>query len=232
MGDVIAATGSQATAMDRMYRLTRHVYDASRKYYLLGRDDLVEGLDPPRGGTVLDIGCGTARNLVAIGRRHPEARLYGLDISEEMLKTARASVARAGFAGRIALAPGDAADFDPSAAFGVARFDRVVFSYTLSMIPPWQAALAHASGLLAPGGRLHAVDFGDGAGLPGPFVRLLRRWLAAFHVTPRDDLDAVLADLAARRGLSLEVRALRRGYARLAVLADDGGARTSARRPT
>ena len=28
-------------AMDRMYRWTRHVYDASRKYYLLGRDALI-----------------------------------------------------------------------------------------------------------------------------------------------------------------------------------------------
>ena len=33
--------GGQAAAMDRMYRLTRHVYDATRRYYLLGRDRML-----------------------------------------------------------------------------------------------------------------------------------------------------------------------------------------------
>jgi S-adenosylmethionine-diacylgycerolhomoserine-N-methlytransferase len=30
-----------AAAMDRMYRLTRHVYDFTRAYYLLGRDRML-----------------------------------------------------------------------------------------------------------------------------------------------------------------------------------------------
>ena len=39
-------------AMDRMYRWTRHVYDASRKYYLLGRDALIGELNVQPGETV------------------------------------------------------------------------------------------------------------------------------------------------------------------------------------
>jgi len=50
--------------MDRMYRHQRHIYDASRKFYLLGRDALITGLAPPKGGTILEIGCGTGRNLI------------------------------------------------------------------------------------------------------------------------------------------------------------------------
>ncbi len=35
--------GDAASDMDRIYRLQRHIYDASRKFYLLGRDDMLEG---------------------------------------------------------------------------------------------------------------------------------------------------------------------------------------------
>ena len=104
--------------MDGVYRYQRHIYDLTRKYYLLGRDGLIADLNPPAGGAVLEIGCGTGRNLIAVGKAWPKARLYGVDISEAMLDTARASVARAGMADRVTLAQGDACGFDPQALFG------------------------------------------------------------------------------------------------------------------
>ena len=85
------------------------------------------------------------------------------------------------------------------------------------MIPPWRAALAHALDVLAPGGSLHIVDFGDCAGLPGPFKAGLRRWLAAFDVTPRDDLSDALATLSAERGMTCKIESWFRGYAVLGV---------------
>ena len=44
-----------------------------------------------------------------------------------------------------------------------------MISYALSMIPPWREALAQALDVVAPGGSLQIVDFGDCAGLPRPF---------------------------------------------------------------
>src|SRR5689334_17038333 len=167
--------------MDRIYRHQRHIYDLTRKYYLLGRDELIAELAPPRGGTVLEIGCGTGRNLLAVRRRYPEARLYGLDISEAMLLTARAHAQGQD----IAYARADAADFDPQSLFGVVSFDRIFISYALSMIPSWQAVLTLAAGMLAPRGELHVVDFGQQERLPQAFRAALRAWLAKFHVTPR-----------------------------------------------
>ena len=67
-----------AAAMDRMYRHQRHVYDLTRKFYLFGRDRLIRQLAPPRGAHVCEIGCGTARNLIALARRYPAIRLYGM----------------------------------------------------------------------------------------------------------------------------------------------------------
>lgn len=205
-------------AMDRMYRRQRHVYDLTRKFYLLGRDELIAALQPPPGAAVLEIACGTGRNLVRAARAYPKARFFGLDVSEAMLATARAHVAAAGLSGRIALARGDATAFDPQALFGVAAFDRVFVSYALSMIPPWERAAAEAAAWLAPGGALHVVDFGDQGGLPGAFRAVLRAWLARFSVTPRLTLEAELGRLAAARGLKLEFRPLYRRYAFLAAL--------------
>ncbi len=206
-----------AALMDRMYRNQRHIYDLSRKYYLIGRDEAIARLAPRSGDSVLEIGCGTGRNLIRAAGAYPDARFFGLDISREMLDTAETAIRRAGLADRIAVAQGDATAFDPAARFGRADFERVMISYALSMIPPWREALAHALDVVAPGGSLHIVDFGDCAGLPGPFKAGLRRWLAAFDVTPRDDLGTTLAALAAARGLVSSAQGWRRGYATLAV---------------
>ncbi|MDR3497206.1 MAG: class I SAM-dependent methyltransferase [Ancalomicrobiaceae bacterium] len=208
----------QAAAMDRMYRYTRHIYDLTRKPYLLGRDRLIERLDLDAGGRVLEMGCGTGRNLIALARRYPRAELYGFDISEEMLKTARASVDRAGLSERIRLAQGDATDFDPAAAFGIARFDRVYYSYALSMIPPWRAALRHGLALTAPDGRYGVVDFGFCDGLGGLVRSSLHGWLRLFHVQPRAELEAELAAIAVEQQRRLTFERPYRGYAQLAIV--------------
>ena len=206
-----------AQLMDRMYRRQRHIYDLSRKFYLLGRDEAIAGLGARPGDRVLEIGCGTGRNLVKLARAYPGAHLFGLDVSREMLASAAAAVTRAGFSARVALGRGDATSFDPETLFGCAEFERVMISYTLSMIPPWRDALERALDVLSPGGSLHLVDFGDCAGLPGPFRTGLRRWLAAFDVTPRDGLGAALQTLTAERGLTCAIDNRFRGYAVLAV---------------
>src|SRR5690348_7833173 len=152
-------TAEATLRMDRMYRYQRHIYDLSRKFYLLGRDRLVRELAPGPGARICEVGCGTGRNLVALARRYPDAEVFGIDASDQMLKTARAAVARAGLAGRIRMARCLADELDPAATFGLgAPFDAIVFSYTLSMIPNWGRALERAVEVLRPAGVLAVVD--------------------------------------------------------------------------
>ncbi len=202
--------------MERMYRWQRDIYDLSRKYYLWGRDRLVADLALAPGESLLEVGCGTARNLVAIAERYPRTRLFGFDASRSMLEVGRAKVTAAGLDGRIALAHGLAGSGEERRLFGQEEgFDRIVFSYSLSMFDDPAAAIASAHRALAAGGRLHVVDFGLMQGLPAPLRALLRHWLASFHVHPSDAPRAALATLAETEGGRLAVRDLAGGYARL-----------------
>lgn len=205
--------------MDGIYAAQRHIYDLTRKYYLLGRDRMIRDLAVPPGGAVLEIGCGTGRNLALIARHHRAAHLYGLDISGEMLKSAAVQMERAGASERTVLARGDACAFDSTALFGRPGFQRIVLSYTLSMIPDWRGAIDAALDALAPGGELHIVDFGQQSRLPRWFARGLRTWLMRFHVTPRADLFSYAASAAAARGISCTTRSLYRDYAWSVTLA-------------
>jgi S-adenosylmethionine-diacylgycerolhomoserine-N-methlytransferase len=217
----IGEEGSQASdamrRMNRMYRWQRHIYDATRRHYLLARDRMIANLRPAAGAIVLEIGCGTGRNLVHAARRYPHARFFGIDVSTEMLASAKASIARAGLTDRIGLAQGDAASTNPQILFAVPAFDEVMISYSLSMIPEWRPVLCEAVRLLKPGGRLHIVDFGDLERLPAIRAALVR-WLTLFGVTPRVDLERELAALALASAADLTFERPFRGYAQYAVL--------------
>ncbi len=204
--------------MDRVYRHQRHFYDATRKYYLLGRDPMIAGLTPPANGSILEIGCGTGRNLVMAGEAYPTTKLFGVDISNEMLSTARKKVMAAGLGERTQLAYADAAKFDPSSLFGLAQFDRIFISYAVSMIPQWENVMREAVNHLAVGGELHIVDFGDLKDLPGAARAALYKWLEWYHVTPRNDLFEIAETIATGAGAHAEAQRLYRGFAWISII--------------
>ncbi|WP_029618819.1 class I SAM-dependent methyltransferase [Pseudorhizobium marinum] len=207
--------GEHAERMDRMYRYQRHIYDLTRKYYLLGRDRAILDLQVPRDGRLLEIGCGTGRNLLKAHRLYPTARLYGLDISAEMLNSARRHFERE--VTSPVLVRADATNFD-AAEFGTDRFERVMISYALSMIPDWEAAIDAALAVVAPGGSLHIVDFGQQERLPRWFRNLLVGWLARFHVTPRARLQTALEERLEQANADMIFEEIGGGYAWHAIV--------------
>ncbi|MGD0190904.1 MAG: class I SAM-dependent methyltransferase [Rhizomicrobium sp.] len=202
-------TRDHSALMDQVYRRQRHIYDLTRKYYLFGRDRVIRNLGLRDGESLVEIGCGTARNLIAIGRRYPGARLFGLDASHEMLRTAQENVEkesnrRQGNAKiKLTQAYAEALNlqtFGPDSG----PFDRALFSYSLSMIPDWEGALAAAAGALCPEGVIDIVDFGDLKGL-GALSPLIRAWLGLFHVQPRAALLEYAQGVAGLSGAQLWV---------------------------
>lgn len=210
---------SHAELMDSVYRRQRYIYDFTRKYYLFGRDRLIRELNPAPGARIVEVGCGTARNLIKMAKRYPGRQFFGLDASEAMLETAAKAVAKAGLTGQIALSHGYAEALSPELFGQSAPFDEIVFSYSLSMIPDWKQSLKAAAAALSPDGRIHIVDFGDLQGLAGPARKALLGWLALFHVEPRAELLNALENVS-REGAYLRVLSGR--YAFLLSCRGDG----------
>lgn len=184
--------------MNRVYRWQRHVYDATRRWYLLGRDRMITELKPAAGANVLEIGCSTGRNIVPAACRYPCVQFFGIDVSKEMLTSARAAISRAGL-------------------------HDVMISYALAMIPDWRQVLETAATKLCPRGRLHVVDFANFDRLPGIASVQLSRWLSLFEVSPRDEPERKHTAIAASSAADLTFDCPFRGYAHSAVLTPGAG---------
>ncbi|HYK92985.1 MAG TPA: class I SAM-dependent methyltransferase [Thermoplasmata archaeon] len=141
------------------------------------------------GTAVLEVGCGTGRNLpYLLARVGPTGRVYGVDATEEMLTVARRWCA-ARSASNVTLSLGDALEY---------RFreplDALLFSLSYSVIPSHRAVLDHVWRGLKPGGRLVVLDANLGTGARSPLLRpyaeLARRYgvLGDPDRSPWDDL--------------------------------------------
>ncbi len=159
-------------AVERYYRVQSSLYDLTRWTFLFGRTRLlrcVAALGTP--GRILEVGCGTGRNLVELARLFPTARITGLDLSQAMLARARRKTA--GLGQRVELVHGR---YDKP-LHESPSFDLVLFSYSLTMFNPgFEIAIDSARRDLVPGGRVAAVDFHDS---PWPWFTT---WMQLNHV--------------------------------------------------
>jgi S-adenosylmethionine-diacylgycerolhomoserine-N-methlytransferase len=204
--------------MDRMYRYQRYFYDATRKFYLFGRDRLIAQMDVQPGETVLEVGCGTGRNLVILAKKFGRTKFFGLDASSEMLKTAQAKV-DANKVSNVDLRVALADDFTANGTFGLAEpFDSIYFSYSITMIPTWRESIANALANLKPGHKVYIVDFYDQKGLPHWFQKVLKVWLKQFHVQFWNDLMPHLESLEKEGQIKLDISEVYRRYSFIAEL--------------
>lgn len=166
-----ARTERQPGALERYYQFHSRIYDATRWSFLFGRTAIFDRL--PRDShpaSVLEVGCGTGKNLVTLAARFPGAQITGVDLSDVMLGIARTKTA--GFGGRVQL---QHRAYDAPLQAGA--HDLVVFSYALTMFNPgWETAISAAHADLKSGGRIAVVDFHDSA------FPAFKRWMGVNHV--------------------------------------------------
>jgi phosphatidylethanolamine/phosphatidyl-N-methylethanolamine N-methyltransferase len=99
------------------------------------------------GGRVLDVGVGTGISLPQYG---PHLRIFGTDISEGMLRKAKARVAELGLRNVEGLAVMDAEKLE----FPDDSFDVVMAQYVVTAVPNPEVALNEFARVLRPGGEL------------------------------------------------------------------------------
>lgn len=139
------------------YNRISRVYDllADRSEAPVRRAGL-ELLKPRPGERILEIGFGTGHTVVRLAKAvGPEGRVYGIDLSDQMLKLARANAAQAGVADRVRLRCGDATRLP----YAEASLDAVFMSFTLELFdtPEIPNVLSECLRVLRPGGRLLVV---------------------------------------------------------------------------
>jgi ubiquinone/menaquinone biosynthesis C-methylase UbiE len=136
------------------------------------REKAAERLQLRPGNHVLEIGCGTGRNLPALRAAVGHTgRVYGADISAGMLAKARELCAQSGWT-NIDLLQQDAAEFAAPEPL-----DGVMFGLSYNTIPHHLAVLHHAWTLLRPGGRLVVMDAKLPPGLGGEMILPFSLWL-------------------------------------------------------
>lgn len=160
----------EAGSLAAFYRWNAAIYDVTRPFILYGRREAVEALRVGRGDVTLDVGCGTGRNIPLLLERC--AKVTAIDSSPAMLARARRRAILHGATSRV--------EFDDAPYGTHSRYDnaasRVLFSYSLSMIPPFERVVERARRDLRPGGRIAVVDFLDSPHRP------VRAWLRMCHV--------------------------------------------------
>jgi S-adenosylmethionine-diacylgycerolhomoserine-N-methlytransferase len=146
---------SHPERLESFYADQAEHYDRSRAKMLHGRRELVRSLPTPEGGVWVELGGGTGENLEHLGeRRERLSKIYVVDLSPSLLAIAQRRKDTSGWL-NVELAKEDAALFEPPAG----PADVVTFSYSLTMMPDWFAAIDRAHGMLRPGGTVGVVDF-------------------------------------------------------------------------
>ena len=120
------------------------------------------------GGRILEVGVGTGISLPKYGRH---SQLFGVDISEPMLRKAQERIASLGLRNVEGLALMDGENL----TFPGGAFDVVVAQYVVTTVPRPEATLDEFVRVLKPGGEIVLVSrVGAEAGLR----RMLERWFA------------------------------------------------------
>jgi ubiquinone/menaquinone biosynthesis C-methylase UbiE len=148
------------------------------------RGALLAALAPADGETIVDIGCGTGSQAIAIKRARPLARVVGIDPDPAVLAIARAKAERAG--ARIEWIQGLGDQAHVLLGQGVAN--AVISSLVLHQCDaPVKGAILRAMARLSrPGGRVLIADYGRQRGL----MRLLFRMVQAVDGFERTEFNA------------------------------------------
>lgn len=144
-----------AARMESFYSGQAEAYDDFRKRLLQGRQEMYSAIHPPAGAVWVDMGGGTGSNLEYLADRLSSLeKMYVVDLSRSLLEVAKKRSRERGWSNVQAI-EADATLYQPPEA----PVDVVTFSYSLTMIPDWFAAVENALSMLKPGGLIGVVDF-------------------------------------------------------------------------
>jgi demethylmenaquinone methyltransferase / 2-methoxy-6-polyprenyl-1,4-benzoquinol methylase len=118
------------------------------------RRAMVDQIVPAPGHVVLDVASGTAGVAIQLADR-TDARIVGVDLTEQMLRQGKRNVAAAGADGRVRLVAGRGEQLP----FPDRAFDALTFTYLLRYVQDPQATLTELARVVKPGARVASLEF-------------------------------------------------------------------------
>jgi demethylmenaquinone methyltransferase/2-methoxy-6-polyprenyl-1,4-benzoquinol methylase len=165
-----AATRSSPTFARALFAGLPARYDRLAAVLSLGQDrrwrrEMIHHVAMTRPATVLDVATGPAGVALELADR-TEARITGIDLSEDMLGRGRHNVAAAGRDDRIALVLGQGEHLP----FPGDTFDALTFTYLFRYVADPPATMTELARVVRPGGAMASLEFAV------PPARFWRGW--------------------------------------------------------
>jgi len=154
------ATGEDKPFQGRDDQFSRHVADATYGLQWLSARKLLPEIPAVKaaldaGGALLEVGPGSARQLLMLAKVFPQAMLVGVDIDPVGVRIARDTVARAGLSERISILEGSVEDAASAGPFAAVVMVEVLHEIRQDLRAGVIAACGQA---LKPGGWLLVID--------------------------------------------------------------------------
>jgi tRNA wybutosine-synthesizing protein 2 len=182
---VVDAEVKKETGTKEFYDKTAEIYDLRQKNAWTHklRETEIKLLDEHTRGSVLDIGCGTGFHLAWLSENKPECKLTGLDISKDMLRSAKHNAPAAKFVdGKAEQLP-----------FEDNIFDTAICMFSTLNLCDYTKALAEMFRVLRPNGKLilSVSSVWDNDGKPEKRIRIEKEILR-LHLFDANELKKEL----------------------------------------
>lgn len=191
---------SQDKKVKKYYRFHSAIYDATRWLFLFNRKKAIEKLNLDPNDFVIDFACGTGLNIGQMIKK--TKKISAIDFSEEMLTQARKKYPGVKFI------QGDARTFSSEK-----KADKIICTYSLSLIDNWKEAVKNMSLNLRENGTIVILDFYIWQGWIKIFYPFFKWWLNRHSVDPELPVENELK----KYFRSVEMKTYLSGYSFIAV---------------
>lgn len=139
--------------------------------FLFNRERAIDSLEIQPNDKILDLACGTGLNIHHLIKKSKSSNIMGIDYSESMLGKAKQMYPSVKFIRE-----------DVSKYKFNQKFDKVICTYSLSMIEEWKRTILNIRKALNKGGKFVILDFHPWRGIIKPIYPVFRWWLGKHGV--------------------------------------------------